>query len=91
MSCHHTIYGTAARFFHTAGLADDCHVDISTYDNLPLYFFEFVITPSCNLGCSYCFAAIPVASSAGAGVELCELFIDRIAEYRARAQTTIRL
>ena len=55
-----------------------------------LYFFEFAVTTGCNLACIYCFAdARPAPLGGTATIELAELFIDRIAEYRANARTNI--
>ncbi len=55
-----------------------------------LYFYEFAVTTGCNLACTYCFAdARPMSAAERATPELAELFIDRIAEYRANTRTSI--
>jgi len=55
-----------------------------------LYFFEFAVTRGCNLACKYCFAeALPSLLSDSATEELAEIFIDRIAEYRANTHAHI--
>ena len=55
-----------------------------------LYFFEFAVTSNCNLACAYCFTdARPTSFRGNATVELAELFIDRIAEYRANIRSQI--
>lgn len=79
--------GRAAEFCQRAGLANN---KTGNPQDLPLYFFEFIVTPACNLGCTYCFAnAVPMNASSGADEKLCELFIDRIAEYRAQVKTNV--
>ena len=79
--------GRVAEFCRRAGLTDN---EVNISQDLPLYFFEFIVTPACNLGCTYCFAsAIPMDKSSGANESLCELFIDRIAEYRAQSKTNL--
>ncbi len=84
------ISGTVASFCAEAGLVDVVSAKSREHDSL--YFFEFVVTPSCNLGCTYCFAgASPQMKSSVASKELCHKFIDRIAEYKAETRTSRRL
>jgi radical SAM protein with 4Fe4S-binding SPASM domain len=53
-----------------------------------LYFFEFAVTTECTLGCTYCFAdAKSKTKGQAASPSLAELFINRIAEYRAQSRT----
>lgn len=55
-----------------------------------LYFFEFAVTTGCNLACPYCFAdARAAAVGAKATPQVAELFINRIAEYRAMTGATL--
>lgn len=86
--------GCSGEFLYQVGLCarDETaksFVQRSDYTEL-LYFFEFAVTTGCNLACKYCFAeSRPSLLKEKATVELAELFIDRVAEYRANTHALI--
>jgi len=86
--------GNIGEFLYRVGLCarDTHHRDFVRHSQYTeqLYFFEFAVTMGCNLACKYCFAeSRPSLSKEKATAELAELFIDRVAEYRATTHTLI--
>jgi uncharacterized protein len=69
------------------GVTATYHTSSSYMDEM--YFFEFLVTEQCNLDCVYCFAdASPhKPPSAIASCSVAELFVDRIAEHRAKTNS----
>ncbi len=84
--------GAEGWLLHEAGICQHNgalkQFEVSTGFQEQMYLFEFAVTTGCNLGCIYCFAnAGKPSRSTMASKEMAELFIDRIAEYRANTKT----
>lgn len=91
---NYPLEGLTGSFFYNLGICtkNGNHKPFDTKSTYTenLYFFEFATTTNCNFKCKYCFAeSAAERSHKKANNVLAELFIDRVAEYRANTKTTL--